>query len=160
MVHLYSSTKIFLGLMFCKSHNKIVFVKTTYDTLRKQMLGLRHRCSSPPTYKHASQSIQTHTHTHAFSVIMSLHIIPVFVLSLLNSAALTCTSAASWKCTIAYQESSFFSQQKSSKSLPVLPKYWINGAPNIGLMVRVSRGKQNQQCNLPPWVRNLAIGIS
>lgn len=39
----------------------------------------------------------------------------------------------------------------------MLPEYWIKGAPNMSLMVRVRRGKQIQQGSFPPWIRNLAI---
>lgn len=162
VVHLFSSTEKPLGLTFCKSHKKIVSVKTTYDPLIKQMLGSRHRCSSPPTHKHPSPSMQTHTHTAHFPCYhLTARYHCLFLCSLSNSAALTCTSAASWKCAIAYQEDSYlFSHQNGSKSLPVLPKYWVNGAPSIGLMVSVSRGMRTQQGNLPPWDRKLAIGIS
>lgn len=113
-----------MGLVFCKSRDRIVFVKSTYDPLIKQMLGLRHRCSSPVAHKPTGTSTQTHTLAACFQCYhVTVHYPCLSVFSPSNSLVLHLYLYS--QTTLG--RLSLFSHQNCVESLPVLPKYWING---------------------------------
>jgi len=85
---------------------------------------------------------------------MLLHIIPVFLYSdLANSAALPVLQLLHGNAPWHIRKARIYSPIQTAASA-------FQCSPNIGLLVRVSRGKQTQQCNLPLWDRNLAVGTS
>lgn len=137
--------------MFCKSCNKIVFVKSTYYPLIKQMLGLGHRCSSLPVHKNPGTS--THTHTLAACsqcYHVTAHHPCLYLFSLLNSFVLQLLHGNAPDCV------------RKAAIYPPIKTVWspFQCCPNIGVMVRISSSKKTQQGTLPPWVRNVLIDIS
>lgn len=122
--------------MFCKSHSEIVFVKTTYYPLIKQMLGLRHRCSSPPTHKHTGTCTQTHTLTACFQCYhVTAHYLWLWLLSLLNSFLLQLLHK---NAPDYVRKAVIYYPIKTARSP-------FQCSPNIGLIVRITCSKKTEQ---------------